>query len=91
MVEPLRRLNPHGSLSTRDKDIVIPVGSNSRLSALRVIGNLGSMAAIDIPSHVLESARTATFSKDELTKAARQVATFGIQGPAQKDIPHSVS
>jgi len=49
------------------------------------------MTAIDIPSHVLETARTATFSKDEITKAARQVATFGVEGPSQKDIPHSVA
>jgi len=40
---------------------------------------------------VLETARTATFSKDEITKAARQVATFGVDGPSQKDIPYSVS
>ena len=71
--------------------MVMPVCTNSSLSALRVIGNFRSMAGIHIPSHVLETARTATFSKDELTKAARQVATFGIEGPAQEDLPHSVS
>ena len=56
----------------------------SSLSALRVIGNFGSMAGIHIPTHVLETARTATFSKDELAEAARQVASFGVEGPAQE-------